>query len=267
MTARKRRIRHPGAIVAKKQYPHGTHACYSMNFCRCDECRQAHCEYERRRKLWRGEFPRVPPPLVDARPARRHVRQLMARGMSHRRIAQLAGVPTSAVGALIYGRFDRAAKRIRRQTAEKLLAVEYTALGIMKVPAAEALAIVDELLARGWWKAELGRRLDGPQAKSLQIAKTGSGMVEASTILKLRPLLEEPVPMRQHARTGKYYIPKGRPPRRVPQSTEGMYTDPDEVLEPIEPVKPVKELVGRGFLRCKVCDQPLIAHSITQRCA
>lgn len=267
---RKRKIRHPGPIVATKQYPHGTNARYSLNFCRCDDCTTAHRAYEQSRKLYQGEFPRVPPPLVDRGPARRHVKKLMARGMSHKRIAQIAGVPASVVGTLVYGRYDRAAKKIRRQTAEKLLAVQYTASGIMKVPATEALAIIDELLARGWWKVEIARRIAGPQAQALQVARTGSGMVEAGTILKLRVLLDEEVPIRQHS-NGTFYVPKGRPPRPVPQMTEGMYTAEARTSQFEAAVATVaarrEELLGRARLRCKVCDRPLAFHSITTRCA
>ena len=268
MTARKRKLRHPGPIVTTKQYPHGTNARYSLNFCHCDECSRAHREYEKSRKLWQGEFPRVPPPLVDRGPARRHVKKLMGRGMSHKRIAQIAGVPASVVGTLVYGRYDRAAKKIRRQTAEKLLAVEYTASGIMKVPAAEAVAIIDELLARGWWKALIAQRITGPQAKALQVARTASGMVEASTILKLRVLLDEDVPMRRHS-NGSSYTPKGRPPRPVPQMTEGMYTEPRIDWTPWarEAPAPTNDMAGKGVLRCKVCDKPLAFHLVTQRCA
>lgn len=265
---RKKKIRHPGPIVATKQYPHGTNACYSLNFCRCDDCTTAHRQYQQARKLYQGEFPRVPPPLVDRGPARRHVKELMARGMSHKRIAHMAGVPASVVGTLVYGRFDRAAKKIRRQTAEKLLAVQYTASGIMKVPAAEAVAIIDELLARGWWKAQIAQRITGPQAKALQAAKTGT--VEASTILKLRVLLDEDVPKRRHS-NGSFYTPKGRPPRPVPQMTEGMYTSEARASQLEAAVTIVaarrEEQLGRARRRCKVCDKPLAFHLITQRCA
>lgn len=255
MTARKKRIRHPGAAVSTKQYPHGTHACYVLNKCRCDECRRARTEYERQRSRWHGEFPRTPPPLVDPGPARRHVKKLMAQGMGHKRIAEVAGLPSSLTGALIWGRYDRATKKIRRQTAEKLLAVELDLADGAKVPGEEAKAIIAELFARGWTKAEIGRRVHGPHAKSLQAAR--NGMVFAGTLRTLRELLEEPVPLRKY-RGDIYYQPKGRPPRAVPRTTPGMGDPP---LEPVESDTP------RGNLRCKVCDKPLAFHLVSQKCA
>lgn len=255
MTARKAKIRHPGPIVATKQYPHGTNACYALNHCHCDPCSKAHRTYENGRRLYQGEFPRIPPPLVDRGPARRHVKKLMAQGMGHKRIAEMAGVPASAVGALIWGRYDRAAKKIRRQTAEKLLAVTLDLAGGAKVPGDEARAIIAELVARGWTKAEIGRRIAGPDAKALQIGRGPT--VAVATLRTLRALLEEPVPLRRGSR-GNLYPPSGRPPRPVAQTTPGM---PVEVRDiPAEP-----EL--KGSLRCKVCDRPLAFHPISQRCA
>lgn len=257
MTARKKRIRHPGPITTAKQYPHGTNACYSLNRCRCDDCTKAHRAYENGRKLYRGEFPRVPPPLVDRGPARRHVKKLMAQGMGFKRIAEVAGVPASAVGTLIWGRYDRAAKKIRRQTAEKLLAVTLDLAGGIRVPGDEAKAIIVELVARGWTKADIGRRVTNPTAKSLQI---DAPMVTVAKLQILRRLLEEPVPLRRGSR-GNLYPAKGRPPRAVARTTPGMPGD-----APAE-VEPVRDLVGKGSLRCKVCDKPLAFHLLTQRCA
>lgn len=259
MTARRRKIRHPGPIIAKKEYPHGTNAKYALNLCRCDDCRRAHNEYEQRRWLWQGEFPRVPPPLVDARPARRHVRVLMRQGMSHKRIAALAGVPASAVGTLIWGRYDRAGKRIRTTTAAKLFAVDLDLADGANVPADEAKEIIAELIARGWTKTAIGQRVHGPQAKSLQVAKRA--YVYASTLRTLRQLMTEPVPLRRHS-SGHTYKPTGRPPRPVVPYTAGV---PSPIPPPTD-IKPKGPESARK-LKCEICGRPLIDHRLTERCA
>ena len=121
--------------------------------------------------------------------------------MGSKRIARKAGVPESLIGNIVWGRKNRAAKRIRRETERKILAVELDYAGGAKVPKAEALAIIDELLARGWTKTAIGKRVHGPQALSLQVAK-GADSVFASTLTTLRQLLVEPVPDRLYSRGG-----------------------------------------------------------------
>ncbi len=252
MTAAKPRVRNPGPVRSSKEYPHGTKARYNLNGCRCDECRADNRRYERKRLLWLSGA--KVGGLVDAAPVRRHVMKLQKKGMGYKRIADLAGVPQSAVGAIIWGRYDRAAKRVKATTAAKLLAVGYQPAGTMKVPGDEARAIIAELQARGWWKAAIGRRIHGPHAKSLQVAKVEH--VEAWTLVALRGCLDEPTPKRKAGRGGGFYQPKGRPPRPVAQRTPGMYTE-----------APAPELVGNGSLRCKACDKPLAFHMLGQRCA
>jgi DNA-binding CsgD family transcriptional regulator len=85
--------------------------------------RRAATEYAARRRraiaygTWR-------PDLVDAEPARQHVRALSAGGIGYLRTAQLAGVPYSVVNRLIYGtREAPPSVRIRATTEAKLLAV------------------------------------------------------------------------------------------------------------------------------------------------
>ena len=72
------------------------------------------------------------------------------------------------------------------------------------VPADEAWEIVAELRRRGWWDAEIGRRVTGPEARSLQMGET---QVYVSTLKALRQLLNEPVPARVHNPTGCTYTP------------------------------------------------------------
>lgn len=241
------------------RHVHGTYVTYVMDRCRCDPCRQAVGDYNRDRARWLGEFPRTPPPLVSGKVARRHVKALMAQGMGQGRIAGLAGIPTSIVGALVWGRHDRKAsrrgtRRIRRETETALLGVLLDLADGAKVSAVEAEAIIAELVARGWSKAAIGRRVTSPNARSLQIPGAG-GQVIAGTLRSLRLLLTEPVPARLHAATGRWYDPQtGHEWRHISPSTVGV---PGERA-------PLRALTARGYLRCWVCGKPLVEHRIGQ---
>ncbi|GAA0853307.1 hypothetical protein ACFQVD_26750 [Streptosporangium amethystogenes subsp. fukuiense] len=106
------------------KYEHGTSAGYTLGGCRCGLCRQAHGDYKnhRTRQIAYGRWQ----PLVDAQPVREHVQLLGEFGLGWKRIAGLADVPEFTVGRLLYGApLERRApsKRIKTQTAEKLLAL------------------------------------------------------------------------------------------------------------------------------------------------
>lgn len=214
-----------GGATSSKLYPHGTHARYVLNRCRCDECKAALRAYSKRRSLWDREFPYLPPPLVDPKPARAHVRKLMRAGMGYKRIAQVAGVNPKTVYILATGkRKDRKAKRMRRESAEKILAVDLDLAGGQMVDSTEAKAIIAELVGRGWAKAEIGRRVHGPQAKALQVAR--NGMVTVAALATLRELLTEPVPLRNYSRgkagTKAMPVRNGKRPAPVPATTIGV---------------------------------------------
>lgn len=184
---------------------HGTLACYNLDLCRCDDCRGANRRYEKLRSSWVGEFPKVQPPLVDAAPVVEHVTRLMDQGMGMKRIGEVAGVSPSVIGNVVYGRGGseaRAAERLRRETAEKVLAVELDLADGAKVPKAEAVRIVKELRARDWSKSAIAKRLG---SDTFQFAK--GPFVQAGTLRALRKLLLEPVPLRKHGPTGKMYDP------------------------------------------------------------
>lgn len=187
------------------RHVHGTRACYVLDRCRCTDCRTANNTYTKKRNRWLGEYPWTPPPLVSKARARVHILDLMGQGMGQKRIAQVADVADSVVGSIVWGRHDREAVRIRYQTEEALLAVELVLADGKNVPADEAWQIVAELRYRGWWGAEIGRRITGPKARSLQM---GDSHVYVSTLKTLRGLLNETVPARVHNPTGRTYTPK-----------------------------------------------------------
>lgn len=224
---------------------HGTHACYALDGCRCEDCRNARIRYETQRTIWHAGV--RPGPFVDAESVRRHVLGLMDGGMSLKRVAERSGVANGTLWRLIYGRNGRPTRRVTRDVARRLLAVELELADGAKVPAAEAHEIVAELVARGWSKAEIGRRVHGPQAVALQL---GDRFVTVRTLVVLRGLLDELVPPRPH---GCHLPPPppNRTPRDVPPSTPGV---------------PVVERVESGKLACRVCGRPFAAHGLTEAC-
>jgi hypothetical protein len=155
---------------------HGTHVKYVVDRCRCDECRRANREYEnnrRRRKAYGGDYW----PWVDAEPIRRHVLSLMGTehdgkdGLGPKRIAQISGVSHSAISKLIYGDYGRKtlpSRRIRRDTAEKLLAVKRE--DAYYLPATSAWKHIDELVGFGVPKARIARAL-GTKTPALQLSR------------------------------------------------------------------------------------------------
>lgn len=140
------------------RHQHGTRAAYVLDRCRCLPCKVANREgmaRAKRAKLYgRGR-------LVDAGPVRAHVQQLQAEGMGWKRIARAAGVHTSTVGVLLYGRGGDdprpPRKQISRGLAEKLLAVRPDPALLPSVGVRRRL---QALIAIGWNRAELCRRLD-----------------------------------------------------------------------------------------------------------
>lgn len=202
---------------------HGTHACYVLDRCRCTDCTTARREYEQKRKQWTGPYPRILPPRVDAAPVRDHVHSLMEQGMGLKRIGKIAGVAHGAVSKLVYGDYLRGSppsKTVTRINATKLLAVQLDLADGAQVDATEARLLIAELVARGWCKAEIGRRVHGPHAYALQAAR--GRKVFAGTLRTLRRLQDEPVPERRHPRGSTYPVHTDHKWTRIPATTPGI---------------------------------------------
>ena len=160
---------------SSKTYPHGTRAKYVIERCRCAPCRRANAEYQKRRQRRNGYGL---PAQVPARPVREHVRALMPSpypgahdGMGWRRIADLAGVSRSTVSALIWGRRGKPTERIKRETAEKLLALGSDNLADASLVWAEnTWGYVTELVDFGVPKVRIARAL-GQKGQGLQLGK------------------------------------------------------------------------------------------------
>ena len=211
----------------------GTHACYSLCGCRCWACVAARSDYERQRRKANAYGQSL---MVDAEPVRQHVRNLMCKGkigahhkgVGLKRIVKVSGVSQGTLWKLMYGAPDRKgpSRKVRRSTAEKLMAVTLDDMADgATVPGGKTLRQLDEMVAGGFAKAELGRYLSGdPSTASLQVGR--SGRVSAGNARKVDEL---------HVRWKAGEIaPRGRwsrhhdgPPPVTPQET-GLHLEPGE---------------------------------------
>lgn len=240
---------------------HGTRSCYTTHRCRCDECREANRLYYHHRKRWAGEFPIEPSPWVSARDAVRHVEGLRAAGMGERRIAAAAGVTRGTIRSLRGARWGRVSTtlRLRVHTAEAILAVELEVLDGTAVSADEAVAIIAELVARGWTRGAIARRVVSPTAVALQIPRRPGSGVRAGHLRALRTLLAEPVPPRQ-GRSGRPYAPAtGYVWQTIAPSTVGV---PGGTRVPRSFKSSRPPLQSRRRMVCRVCGGPLGDHRI-----
>lgn len=217
------------------QYEHGTHACYTIDGCRCLPCRSAHTTYETKR-VRDNAYRR--PRQVAAEPVRAHVRSLMAprkgssRGMGWKRIAETAGVPTGTVWKLLYGVPSEGrppSRRVRVSTADALLAVTEDLADGATVPAKPTRKMLDAMVAGGFCKAELGRYVTGnPAAKSLQVATSRYvqvGTAEAVNELHRRWQAGEIVPRGKRSRH-EHGPPSPFPATPGPPACEDCGADP-----------------------------------------
>lgn len=154
-------------VAPDSHRPHGSRAKYVVERCRCKPCKKANrCEENHRtRQKTYGRWQ----PYVDAEPVRQHVRSLGAYGIGWKRVANLAGVPISVVGKLLYGCPTRGmgpSKGLRAENAEKLLAVRAVPENLGSAVAVEGAGIrrrLQALIAGGWPQAQLASRLSmGP---------------------------------------------------------------------------------------------------------
>jgi hypothetical protein len=134
---------------------------------RIEQLRRGLCKlcyyHERNRGILYGRWE---PGFVDAEPVRAHVRALQGAGVSLRRIPQLAGVPRSSLGTLLYGKPGRPpATFISRSVADRIRAVAIpadpysVAADHMPVPSLGAQRRLRALVAAGWPMAHLAAEL------------------------------------------------------------------------------------------------------------
>lgn len=127
----------------------------------------------RDRLIWNG--------LVSPRKARGHLRKLSAAGVGRLAVAAASDVGTTTICKILNGR-----KRfIRADVERRILAVSTDALSDSAlVPATKTWKLLDELIARGFTRSEIAKRL-GLKSRPVQIAR---GMVLARTALAVEKL-------------------------------------------------------------------------------
>lgn len=161
---------------------HGELAKYVIEKCRCEQCTESARVYNRNRQRAINRPDGQWEPYISASETRKHLKGLMAIGIGPKTVAQVSGVPHGSISKILYGDYGRKTKpsrRIRKTTAEKLLAVNAARVtGAQRIPAGPTWVLLDDLIARGFTKTWLAQHLTGPHAVSLQISRT---TVRAST--------------------------------------------------------------------------------------
>lgn len=133
--------------------------------CHCAECRRANTAYETARAAarkagdWNG--------IVLAAKARAHLAALSEKSVGRRTVADVCGVSNTVLVAIISG----SKTRIRARTERAILAVtEAAAADHALIPATDTWRYLDGLIADGYSKAELARKL-GYATPALQIGR------------------------------------------------------------------------------------------------
>lgn len=160
------------------RHPHGVRVRY-MAGCRCLKCRMANSNYEteraRARKAgdWNG--------IVDATPARQHIRKLSRQGVGYKLVAEAADLPTSIVFGIRTG--DR--PRARARTVRKILEVSTACRGDSTLISAKPTwRRIEILLEEGYTKAALAKML-GYDRPALQIGRERVTVRNAAKVERL----------------------------------------------------------------------------------
>lgn len=176
MTAQERVAEMRARAMAK---PCGFRGKYTAG-CRCAECTRANREYNARRQRERIRT-RETAELVDAAPARRHLRKLSRQGCGYKQAADAAGIGKSTAIRILTGE-----QRVMRACAlRRLLAVDAgAAADHALVDAAPTWRLIGELVELGYRKAWLSAWL-GTDGKSLQVGKAKCTVAKAARVRKL----------------------------------------------------------------------------------
>jgi len=157
--ATRRRIE--SVIAHSATLPHGRRARYATG-CKCDECRRANNEYEKRRNKkrhqgdWNGR--------VDAGKARAHLAWLSANGVGRHSVSAATNVPDS----ILYGIITGARTRVAARNERKILAVDLSVRADkVLISSRETWKLIDELLNGGYTKRQLAKWL-GYKSPALQ---------------------------------------------------------------------------------------------------
>lgn len=135
------------------------------------------CGRCRARLVWNG--------LVPAAGVRAHLKKLSRHGVGYKSVAAAADVSRTTLMEILAGRKHQ----LRAQAARRVLAVDRQAFaGGALVPARPTWVLVRRLLAEGFTKAEIARRL-GRRTPALQIRRTFVTARTAANIERLYHLV------------------------------------------------------------------------------
>lgn len=184
--------------VCPDDHGHGdTTVCYVQHQCRCDPCTDNRVAREAQRRKLKA-YGRYDTGLVDVTEVREHVLMLGEFGIGYKRVAELAGFKSSTpVRTILWGRQDpgrvgEMQKRIKRETAEKILAVKPVIENLapkQPVPALGTHRRVQALVARGWSVSRIGERLGWTPANFWSLMQKGT--VGAATHIAVAALYEQ----------------------------------------------------------------------------
>lgn len=142
--------------------------CYNLHQCRCRACSSHRTAHEAQRRKAKA-YGRYDTGLVDAGPVREHVLMLGEFGIGYKRLAQLAGFgSTTPVRTIIWGRqdpgprFGEMQKRVKRETAERILAIQPDLALIADgtpIPAQPYVRMIKALVALGWSQSKIAEAL------------------------------------------------------------------------------------------------------------
>ncbi len=154
--------------VCPPEHKHGASGtCYVHHQCRCAACSAAQGARETARRKAKA-YGRYDTGLVDADPVREHILALAEFGIGYKRVAEISGIGVTAVRNLVWGRQDpgprkgELPKRVKRETAEAILAVELDVANLAdggKLSARGTRRRLQALVARGWSMSKLAERL------------------------------------------------------------------------------------------------------------
>ena len=177
-------------------HAHGTRVAYVKDRCRCRPCMDANTAANRRAKR-EQTFGRWQP-YIDAEPVRAHLADLVEHGLGLNRIAELAGTSRSHLNGILGTSTQPPARRLRPDTAARILAIPADAGSVADGVAIDATGThrrLQALMAIGWTMPQLTAQLNRGYALAAlgprTLARTlHSSSVRASTARAVADLYE-----------------------------------------------------------------------------
>lgn len=193
-----RRAKLYGHVCPPEHKHDDSSTCYVLHQCRCDACSTAQGARNRQRKKAQA-YGRYDTGLVDVSPVREHVLMLGEYGIGYKRVSMLAGFNSSTpVRTIIWGRqdpgprFGEMQKRVKRETAEKILAIKPEISNLAphrSIPALGTLRRIQALASAGWSLSKIAARLGMTGANLATLLQRDH--VQVSTWRAVRELFDE----------------------------------------------------------------------------